>query len=364
MTFNQLATLAERPLRQASPSALLDSSARRMDDPSPTSNKISGLSLPSPSVSSAGNTIPSSSHRSARVATSAMGRPSNQLPPVQNRRHKPRPVIYRSTNLALAAPELLALTTPEAVSATQAIRNANRVAETVRDSYRACKSDQQNLGDAIVGNDDECNAKKYERRLKMNRQSAAASRVRREAYTKALEAELVNMESSYKKLLTMLEAEQEKTRMLSQVQSHIDEHSLSSDEHINNILPVASSNVVDTAPALGYRSPPDDMFPMEPVADEDHKQALVNEAVNEVIPDVDITVPQSSLVIDNSSDAPRAEEMLQFGDTVFAAQLQFPQEVLDSLAAPLYPPVPEAFHELSDRPLGDGQSTLFDETPL
>lgn len=89
------------------------------------------------------------------------------------------------------------------VSAAQSIQNANAAAEHVRLAFKAGRAAPPADADA---HDDVSNAKKYERRLKMNRQSAAASRVRREAYTKALEAELVKMETAYKSLAVKLRA--------------------------------------------------------------------------------------------------------------------------------------------------------------
>lgn len=124
------------------------------------------------------------------------------------RRLKARPVIYKSSALERTAPTLVAAATPEVVSAAKSIQAANATAERIRVSYKSKKD--PDVGDAVDGDDDASNAKKYERRLKMNRQSAAASRVRREAYTKALEAELINMEANYNKLLEMLKFEQEK----------------------------------------------------------------------------------------------------------------------------------------------------------
>lgn len=112
-----------------------------------------------------------------------------------SRRCKPRPVIYKSTALLATDPKLAASGAPEILSRCRSIRNANARAEAVRLEFKEKK--QIDIGTPIDGNDNASKEKKYDRRLKMNRQSAAASRVRREAYTKALEAELVAMERQH-----------------------------------------------------------------------------------------------------------------------------------------------------------------------
>lgn len=129
-----------------------------------------------------------------------------------------RPVIYKSTNLARTAPDLVASASPDVMSSVRAIQKANETAERVRDNFQSEREKQLERdtasNDPIFGNDEDSNARKYKRRLKLNRQSAAASRVRREAYTKALESEIVNMDSTYKKIVQELEEEREETRRL------------------------------------------------------------------------------------------------------------------------------------------------------
>lgn len=133
-----------------------------------------------------------------------------------------RPVIYKSTNLARTAPDLVASASPDVMSSVRAIQKANETAERVRDNFQAEREKQLGLDGAaaaaadepITGNDEDSNARKYKRRLKLNRQSAAASRVRREAYTKALESEIINMDSTYRKIQHELEQEREENRRL------------------------------------------------------------------------------------------------------------------------------------------------------
>ena len=128
-------------------------------------------------------------------------------------RHLPaQPVIYRSSTLQRSDPELVATAGQESISKSQGIQNANMRADAIRDSYR-------NPGppnDATpLGNDEQSNAKKYERRLMMNRRSAAASRLRREAYTKALEVELLGAEEQLQLVLDELNREKERNKILS-----------------------------------------------------------------------------------------------------------------------------------------------------
>lgn len=138
------------------------------------------------------------------VTASVMPVPPSLPASPGSRRLKPRHVIYKSSALERTAPGLVAAATADKVSAARSIQAAVATAEHVRLSYKATKDAPP---PDTVGDDDASNAKKYERRLKMNRHSAAASRVRREAYTKALEAELVNMEACYRDVLAQLEVE-------------------------------------------------------------------------------------------------------------------------------------------------------------
>lgn len=225
-----------------------------MDDQTPD-NRSPLLSPPGPASSSPKR----ASKKKSSSASSASA----------SRQHKARPVIYKSSNLANTAPNLVAQTNPETVSAVRAIREANAVAERVREDYRRA-SDPSQLGEAIEGNDDESNAKKYERRLKMNRKSAAASRVRREAYTKALEAEIVKMERDYNKVVRALRRERAECNRLTRLVTgsvHSDDSDIDelpdimprSDHFIDHSsVPVASAS----APAI-VTNPTSDQPPAE-----------------------------------------------------------------------------------------------------
>ncbi|CDF36173.1 unnamed protein product [Chondrus crispus] len=157
------------------------------------------------------------SAKSEVFLTSASSRPpaapvdlqSKRSPP---RRQKPRHVIYKSTALQRAAPSLVAAASANAISATKAIQRAADEAEKVRDDFKLSKCGPEI--DLVDGDDEATNAKKYERRLLMNRHSAAASRVRREAYTKALEAQIVQLEGNMNSVVKAYEAEKEKNRLL------------------------------------------------------------------------------------------------------------------------------------------------------
>lgn len=143
------------------------------------------------------------------VGGSRRGRDSK---PVSARRHKAKPVIYKSTALNNTAPNLVAAADPVSMSHSGAIQQANDEAERVRDQFKLEKCGPEI--DVGEGDDEATNAKKYERRLLMNRHSAAASRVRREAYTKALEASLVQHEAMLKQVNALLELEREKSNRL------------------------------------------------------------------------------------------------------------------------------------------------------
>lgn len=144
----------------------------------------------------------------ARLATSPPPTPppasTSSSPP---RRQKPRQVIYKSSALHKTDPTLVSLATPAALSASCGIKRAAATAERVRDEFKLAKCGPEI--DVGEGDDEATNAKKYERRLLMNRHSAAASRVRREAYTKALEAQVVQQEASLVQVQKMLEMERE-----------------------------------------------------------------------------------------------------------------------------------------------------------
>lgn len=123
-----------------------------------------------------------------------------------------QPVIYRSSKLQRSDPELVATADAESVSKSQGIQNANMRADAIRDS---CRNPSPPNDATPLGNDEQSNAKKYERRLMMNRRSAAASRLRREAYTKALEVELLSAEEQLQFVLDELDREKERNKILS-----------------------------------------------------------------------------------------------------------------------------------------------------
>lgn len=340
----------------ASQNALAFYAARRMADPSPeNASNTNNSVLVTGGTSSRAAPIPAS--ESVFVSASVSSPAPNSRSSAPSRRLKPRPVIYKSTNLALAAPDLVASTAPQHVSAVRSIQNASETAERVRNSFRSRKQTGQQLGEAIVGSDDESNAKKYERRLKMNRESAAASRVRREAYTKALEAELVNMELNYKKLLDLLTSEREKSRVL--YESVVAESESNYDQRSGNVLqpPAASSSATD-APATDT-----------PIVTE-----LVDDEVANAVPKStfeDMSIPANaptdtptSPVEESSNNAPKDEDYQLLEDSLFAVQMQLSPEIQMSLDAPLHPPLPECFLNLSEDPSNDGQSHFFDSTGL
>lgn len=91
---------------------------------------------------------------------------------------------------------------------------AKSEAEQVRESFKAKKAVVPEVETPQGASEEVANAHKYERRLKMNRQSAAASRVRRDAYIRALEKHLAALEAKYIDLQEEYEASKEQTAML------------------------------------------------------------------------------------------------------------------------------------------------------
>lgn len=165
---------------------------------------------------------------SAKPEAALIPTSSSPSPP---RRSKPRHVIYKSSALQRAAPSLVAAAAPAAISATRAIQRASDEAEKVRDQFKLAKCGPDI--DVGQGDDEATNAKKYERRLLMNRHSAAASRVRREAYTKALEAQLVEQDAVLRATAKALEAEKEKNRLLL-VSSDADDAHMDNDDDVDD----------------------------------------------------------------------------------------------------------------------------------
>lgn len=188
------------------------------------------------------------------------------------RRSKPRHVIYKSSALQRAAPSLVAAAAPAAISATRAIQRASDEAEKVRDQFKLAKCGPEiDVGD---GDDEATNAKKYERRLLMNRHSAAASRVRREAYTKALEAQLVEQEAILNATATALQAEKEKNRLL--LVSGDDHMEQSEDDNDDPELQHDPDHMFDVNPFIPVESQTEDNGPLsaavvseEPIEEEE-----------------------------------------------------------------------------------------------
>lgn len=164
---------------------------------------------------------------SAAVLTAALHSDDSGAGPPANKRAKPRSVIYKSSALVRAAPAIANAATQAEIASTLAIQRANQKAESVRDQFKQNKYGPEiDIGD---GDDEATNARKYERRLKMNRSSAAASRVRREAYTKSLENELVAMERQYREALALIDQERQVIQsLMNRTERH--ESDMSSDD--------------------------------------------------------------------------------------------------------------------------------------
>lgn len=116
-----------------------------------------------------------------------------------------RPVVYRSSALG-AVDGIL-----EKGGKGRFVRRAGGIAERVREMYKVSKGAE---GAEDQGEDGLSKGDKYDRRLVLNRRSAAASRVRREAYMKALEAQLDELEACYDDVVERLESEKARRRAL------------------------------------------------------------------------------------------------------------------------------------------------------
>ncbi len=126
--------------------------------------------------------------------------------------HTHNMVNYRSTALAETAPDLVSSVDSKDVSRIPAILAANQAAERVREEFkkktsRSRRSSAANKNGAGPLDEEADKAGRYDRRLKMNRQSAAASRVRREAYIKALEQQLLLEHERFSTLRAEFDAE-------------------------------------------------------------------------------------------------------------------------------------------------------------
>jgi len=115
-----------------------------------------------------------------------------------------RPVVhYRSTAL-----EEMGMVTNRDVHKVPAVMAAAETAERVREEYKKkLKNENENNIDIHIAGGKVSKAVRYDRRTKLNRDSAAASRVRKEAYIAALEQELMKEDTKKKELLATLRDE-------------------------------------------------------------------------------------------------------------------------------------------------------------
>lgn len=115
-------------------------------------------------------------------------------------------VEYRSSALEATAPELSSTDEARRISQAPPIIACHRRAEEVREQFKRRKIHGGRRTDGPSENEESDKARRYDRRQEMNRNSAAASRVRREAYTKALERELFKQWQEGQKLQNKLNA--------------------------------------------------------------------------------------------------------------------------------------------------------------
>ena len=93
-------------------------------------------------------------------------------------------------------------------------------ADQAKDQYKAEQEREREQRFAAGASTDEMNAQKYDRRLRMNRKSAAASRVRRETYVENLEEQLMKYEEKVEALEEELRAQNAAKAILSDVNSN------------------------------------------------------------------------------------------------------------------------------------------------
>lgn len=148
---------------------------------------------------------------------------------VEKETRKPH-VVYRSSALSEVDPALVG-------GRGRSVREAGLMAERVREEFRRSKGE-----DEPVDEDGLTNEQKYERRLILNRKSAAASRVRREAYIKALEQQCDKIEVAFDILIAqhakekkqreeMEEAKRRSAGMLSLIEDQSDEQAHADELH-------------------------------------------------------------------------------------------------------------------------------------
>lgn len=114
----------------------------------------------------------------------------------------PKAVLYKSSALAATAPGLAFRRRPSA-----RIAAAAATADACREAFKAAQLAKAGCAaeDDVGISEETRNANKYLRRLLLNRHSASASRLRKEAYTAGLERELADLEVQYEELKKKVE---------------------------------------------------------------------------------------------------------------------------------------------------------------
>jgi bZIP transcription factor len=103
---------------------------------------------------------------------------------------RPLPVLYKSSALAAAAPSLAF----KRYEHSECIAAAAAEADAVRDRFKAERFADAGVEEVEGEPEHVAEEKRYVRRLVLNRHSASASRLRKEAYISALEAQLAKLE--------------------------------------------------------------------------------------------------------------------------------------------------------------------------
>lgn len=166
-------------------SATENKNAKKKNKPAPKP------ALPLTYASFSSQSAPKIHHRGVFIPSSAKHNvQSDVLAQTQQKRRSNRQgsVLYRSGALKEVAPELVAPADSPEVQNCRAVLLAHAMAERVKTHFK--KQILLPVSDKGVNKPRPSQAeqaRRYDRRLPLNRNSAAATRIRREAYTKALE---------------------------------------------------------------------------------------------------------------------------------------------------------------------------------
>jgi hypothetical protein len=191
----------------------------------------------------------------------------------------PRPVLYKSSALAATAPSLAF----KRYDSTH-IAAAAAEADEVREKFKSEQLEAAGVAEVEGESEEAACAKKYVRRLLLNRHSAAASRLRKEAYVSALEKQLSALENEYRNLLGQYGAEVD--RVLAKKKKHIDPPLVATtSEASEEIMPIPCAIDLGAALVKVPAAPARDKVPADPAMASWESEGSCNEfALNGMAP--------------------------------------------------------------------------------